>query len=73
MPDRSGHLIAQSRTPVATAGTALLIWLITAGAAWPQAGSAPSAAPVQPPGSASYAGSAAAPGRVGIATSFAAA
>jgi hypothetical protein len=49
MPDRSGHLIAQSRTPVATAGTALLIWLITAGAAWPQAGSAPSAAPVQPP------------------------
>jgi hypothetical protein len=49
MPDRSGHLIAQSRTAVAAAGTALLIWLITAGAAWPQAGSAPSPAPVQPP------------------------
>jgi hypothetical protein len=49
MPDRSGHLIAQSRTLVATAGTASFIWLITAGAGWPQAGSAPSPAPVQPP------------------------
>ena len=48
MPDRSGHLIAQSRTPVATAGTAFLLWLITAGAGWPQAGPAPSSAPVQP-------------------------
>jgi hypothetical protein len=49
MPDRSGNLIAQSRAPVATAGTALLIWMITAGAGWPQAGSVPSPAPVQPP------------------------
>jgi hypothetical protein len=48
MPDRSGNLIAQSRTPVATAGTAFLIWMITAGAGWPQAASAPPPAPVQP-------------------------
>src|ERR1700681_2198725 len=49
MPDRSGNLIAQSRAPVATAGTAFLIWMITAGTGWPQAGSVPSPAPVQPP------------------------
>jgi len=49
MPDRSGNLIAQSRAPVATAGTAFLIWMITAGAGWPQAGSVPSPASVQPP------------------------
>jgi hypothetical protein len=49
MPDRSGSMIAQSRTPVATAGTAFVIWMITAGAGWPQAASAPPPAPVQPP------------------------
>ena len=48
MPDRCGNLIAQSRTPVATSGTAFLIWMITAGAGWPQAASAPPPAPVQP-------------------------
>ena len=37
MLDRTGNLIAQSRTQVATAGTALWIWTIAAGAGWPQA------------------------------------
>jgi hypothetical protein len=49
MPDRSGNLTLLSRTPVPAAGIALLLWMITASAAWPQAASAPSAAPVQPP------------------------
>jgi hypothetical protein len=48
MLDRSGNLIALSRTPVATAGMALLIWMIAASAGWPQAASAPSSAPLQP-------------------------
>lgn len=37
MLDRSGNLFAQSRTQVATAGAALLMWMIAAGAGWPQA------------------------------------
>jgi hypothetical protein len=49
MLDRSGNLIALSRAPVATAGMALSIWVFAAGAAWPQAASSPSSAPVQPP------------------------
>jgi hypothetical protein len=36
MLDRPGNLIAQSRTQVATAGAALLVWMIAAGAGWPQ-------------------------------------
>ncbi len=36
MLDRPGDLIAQSRTQVATAGAALLVWMIAAGAGWPQ-------------------------------------
>src|SRR5271169_1135540 len=48
MLDRSGNLIALSRTPVATAGVALSVWMVAAGAGWPQAASPPSA-PVQPP------------------------
>jgi len=48
MLDRSGNLIALSRTPVATAGVALSVWMVAAGAGWPQAAS-PSSAPVQPP------------------------
>jgi hypothetical protein len=49
MLDRSGNLIALSRTPVATAGMALSIWIIAASAGWPQAASAPPSAPLQPP------------------------
>jgi hypothetical protein len=37
MLDQTGHLIAQSRTHVATANAALLLLMIAAGAAWPQA------------------------------------
>jgi hypothetical protein len=37
MLDRTGHLIAQSRTHVATANAAWLLLMIAAGAAWPQA------------------------------------
>jgi hypothetical protein len=37
MLDRSGHLIALSRTPIATAGMALSMWVIATGAGWPQA------------------------------------
>jgi hypothetical protein len=37
MLDRPGNLITQSRTQVATVGAALLIWIIAAGAGWPQA------------------------------------
>src|SRR6266404_5495174 len=36
MLDRPGDLIAQSRTQAATAGAALLVWMIAAGAGWPQ-------------------------------------
>jgi len=36
MLDRPGNLIAQSRTQAATAGAALLVWMIAAGAGWPQ-------------------------------------
>jgi hypothetical protein len=46
MLDRAGHLIAQSRTHVATANAALLLLTIAAGAAWPQA-----APPSSPPSS----------------------
>jgi hypothetical protein len=49
MLDRSGNLIALSRTPVATAGVALSVWMLASGAAWPQAASPSSSAPVQPP------------------------
>jgi len=50
MLDRSGNLIALSRTPAATAGVALSVWMFAAGTAWPQAAaSSPSSAPVQPP------------------------
>jgi len=45
MLDRPGNLIAQSRTQVATAGAALLTWMMAAGAGWPQA-----AAPSSPGG-----------------------
>ena len=48
MLDRPGNLIAQSRTQVATAGAALLMWMMTAGAGWPQA-AAPSSPGVQEP------------------------
>jgi hypothetical protein len=37
MPDRTGALFAWSRTRAATAGTALSMLLIAAGAGWPQA------------------------------------
>ena len=37
MLDRPGNLIAHSRMPLATANAALLILLVAAGAAWPQA------------------------------------
>jgi hypothetical protein len=45
MPDRTGNLIALSRTHVATAATALSMLVTAAGAGWPQA-----AAPPSPPG-----------------------
>jgi len=48
MLDRPGNLIAQSRTQVATAGAALLMWMMAAGAGWPQA-AAPSSSGVQEP------------------------
>jgi len=59
MLDRSGNLILLSRTPVATAGMALSIWMIAAGVGWPQAASPPPSAglqqPDQPPASAQVA------------------
>jgi hypothetical protein len=48
MLDRPGNLITQSRTQAATAGAALLMWMIAAGAGWPQAAS-PSSLGVQEP------------------------
>jgi hypothetical protein len=48
MLDRPGNPIAQSRTPAATAGAALLMWMIAAGAGWPQA-APPSSLGVQEP------------------------
>jgi hypothetical protein len=42
MLDRSGNLIALPRTHIATAGLALSMLMITAGAGWPQAASPPS-------------------------------
>jgi hypothetical protein len=45
MLDRSGNLLPLSRTSVATAGMALSIWMIAAGAGWPQAVSPPSSPP----------------------------
>jgi hypothetical protein len=50
MLDRPGNVIAQSRTQVATAGAALLMWMIAAGAGWPQAAT-PSSPGVQDPAS----------------------
>jgi hypothetical protein len=47
MLDRSGNSLP--RTPVATAGLALSIWVFAAGAGWPQAASPPSFAPAQQP------------------------
>jgi len=44
MLDRSGNLIARPRTHIATAGLALSILMITAGAGWPQA-APPSSSP----------------------------
>jgi hypothetical protein len=53
MRDRAGHLIAQYRTCVATANAALLLLMIAAGAAWPQAAppasSPPSSLGIQAP------------------------
>jgi hypothetical protein len=46
---RSGDLIARSTRHVATAGAALLMVTIAAGAAWPQSASPPSSAGVQAP------------------------
>jgi hypothetical protein len=48
MLDRPGNPIAQSRTQVATAGAALLMSMIAAGAGWPQA-APPSSLGVQEP------------------------
>jgi hypothetical protein len=47
MLDRSGHLIAPSRTQLATAGMALSMLMIATGAGWPQAVS-PSPSPSSP-------------------------
>ena len=41
MFDRSGKLTPLRRTPVATAGLALSIWMIAVGAGWPQGASPP--------------------------------
>jgi hypothetical protein len=49
MFDRPGNLIAQSRMQAATAGAALLMWMIAAGAGWPQAAPPPSSPGVQEP------------------------
>jgi hypothetical protein len=49
MLDRSGHLIARSRMPVAMAGIAISAWMIAAGAGWPQGASPATSAPLQPP------------------------
>jgi hypothetical protein len=48
MLDRPGNLVTQSRTQVATVGAALLMWMIAAGAGWPQA-APPSSLGVQEP------------------------
>lgn len=45
MLDRSGNLLPLPRTCVATAGIALSIWMIAAGAGWPQGASPPSSPP----------------------------
>jgi hypothetical protein len=47
MLERSGNLIAPSRTPVAAAGAAILTLMLAADAAWPQ----PAAPPSSPPSS----------------------
>src|SRR5882757_1080875 len=47
MLNRPGNPIAQCRTRAATAGAALLMWMIAAGAGWPQA--PPSSVGVQEP------------------------
>jgi hypothetical protein len=49
MPDQTGGLIALSRTCVATAGAALSMLMIAAGAAWPQTLPPPSSLGVQTP------------------------
>ena len=48
MLDRPGNLVTQSRIQVATVGAALLMWMIAAGAGWPQA-APPSSLGVQEP------------------------
>ncbi len=49
MLDRTGSLIARSRTHVATAGVVLPMLIITAGAGWPQAAAPPASLGVQAP------------------------
>ena len=49
MLDRSGNLIAPSRTCAAAASAALLMSLIAAGAAWPQAAAPPPSLGIQTP------------------------
>ena len=46
MLDRSGHLIARSRTQLAMIGMAMSMWMIAADAGWPQAAPPP---PTSPP------------------------
>src|ERR1700710_1633274 len=41
MPDRTGHLIAQSRTHAASVCAALSMLMLAAGAGWPQAAPPP--------------------------------
>jgi hypothetical protein len=48
MPDRTGSLIARSRTRVATAGAALSMLLIAADVGWPQTPPPPSSPPSSP-------------------------
>jgi hypothetical protein len=49
MLDRSGHLIARSRTQLATIGMALSMSIIAADIAWPQAAPPPAATPSSQP------------------------
>ena len=50
MPDRTGYLIAQSRTHAASLCAAVSMLMIAAGAGWPQAAPPPPVLGVQPPG-----------------------
>ncbi len=49
MLDRTGNILALSRTYVATAGAALSIFIMTASAGWPQAAAPPSSLGIQTP------------------------